>query len=89
MNVSPKANNLQSHLIKGYAVEDNKYYQEIFVATTIANDYKNSYPVQKMGEAITLATRKALNTFGYFNEFEKLLDTIFEQGIPQYDKITT
>ena len=67
LNVSPKANKLQNHINQGYDIDANKYYNEIATATRIAFDYKNFYPPQKLGEAITIATRKALNTFGYFN----------------------
>ena len=35
-----------------------------------------------------LAIRKTVNHFNYYNTFEEILDLIYEQGIPQYDKVT-
>lgn len=88
INVSKKANNLQANIQQAFDQDTITYDREITIATNYAMDYKSEYPPQQIGEAITLAIRKSLNAFGYFNKFESLLDLVYE-GIPQYDKINS
>jgi hypothetical protein len=87
INVSKKANNLQQNISKGYDSEAVIYNEEIYIAQTVAMDYKFYYPQQQLGEAMQLAIKKAINYFGYYNKFEDFITNTYLQGIPQYDKI--
>lgn len=84
-NTSNEANALQQVLLKGS--DDNTL--ETKIAYDNAFDTKWSYSQAEMAIGIMVATRKTLNYFNYHNIFETILDKVFEQGIKQYDKITT
>lgn len=83
-NTSAEANNIQRVLAQ--ASYDN--YAEVQIATNYAADSKYAYSQKDMAKGITLAIRKAVNHFNYYNKFETFLDLVFKQGIKQYDKIT-
>lgn len=84
-NTSSEANNLQKVLLKG-ASENMPETQKAY---DFAIDTKWAYSQAETAIGVMVATRKTLNFFNYHNSFEMVLDKIFEQGIKQYDKITT
>jgi hypothetical protein len=78
-----------TELLKVLAKEAPDNYAEKAIAISFAIEEKWKYSQAELGKAMALAIRKTVNHFNYFNDFEEALDLIFEQGIPQYDKVTT
>ncbi len=84
-NTSTEANQLQMALLQGS--DDSSI--ETRIATQFAMESKWSYSQAEISKGIMIATKKTINYFNYNNIFEDIIDKVFEQGIPQYDQITT
>lgn len=84
-NTSTEANQLQKALLK--ESDDNSI--ETRIATQNAMETKWSYSQAEISKGIMIATKKSINYFNYQEVFETIIDGVFEQGIPQYDQITT
>jgi len=77
-----------TELLKVLAKEIPDNYAEKAIAINFAIEEKWKYSQAEIGKAMMLAIRKTVNHFNYYNTFEEILDLIYEQGIPQYDKVT-
>lgn len=88
-NSSNETNALQRTLLAGNALVASTDTEMIQLAYNNAIDTKKMYPANQAGTGLMVATKKSLNHFDYYNTFENIIDLVFEQGIPQYDKITT
>jgi hypothetical protein len=88
-NSSTETNALQRTLLAGNALVAGADTELVQLAYNNAIDTKKLYPASQAGTGLMIATKKSLNHFDYYNTFENIIDLVFEQGIPQYDKITT
>lgn len=84
-NTSTEANQLQKALLK----ESDDSSIETQVAVSNALESKWTYSQAEISKGIMIATKKSVNYFNYQGVFETIIDGVFEQGIPQYDQITT
>jgi hypothetical protein len=84
-NTSTEANQLQKALLNEN--DDNSIETQIAVRNALESKW--NYSQAEISKGIMIATKKSINYFNYQGVFETIIDGVFEQGIPQYDKITT